>query len=285
MLRIRSLENQTIENLYTAFNEAFKDYNRQWNPQEFRDLLQRRGFVPQLSFGAFDDEKLVSFTFNCIGDFNGKKTAYDAGTGTIEAYRGKGLSTQIFRESIPHLKAAIVEQYLLETQTTNHAAISVYQKIGFQTTRELNYFVQQTAEVKMKPVKENDSLLLKEIDLQEAEKVQHFFDFVPSWQNTFTSLRRTELALKVIGAFIGEELFAYGIIVPETGDIPQMAVNKTHRRKGIGTALFSELIKHNQNSTTRIINIDAGCTHITSFLAAQNISALGAQYEMVMRLK
>ncbi len=284
MLQIRSLQNTTFETLYLAFNEAFKDYNRSWNPYEFKDLLKRRGYVPEISFGAFADDKLVSFTFNCIDNYNGKKTAYDAGTGTLEAYRGKGLSTKIFEASIPYLKEAGVNQYLLETQTTNHTAISVYKKIGFQIKRELSYFVQNTADVSIKSIKTDDDIIIEPIEITDAEKAIEFCDFVPSWQNSFASLRRTELALKSIGAFIEDELVGYGIIVPESGDIPQLVVRKSNRRKGIGAALLSELLKGNHHATTRIINVDTNCRDIKAFLAAQNIFPLGAQYEMIMKL-
>lgn len=95
-----------------------------------------------LSFGAFDGEKMVSFTLNGIGKYLGRLTAYDTSTGTIEAYRGQGLASGIFEHSLPFLKEAGVEQYLLEVLQDNESAIKVYKKAGFQITRSFNYFRQ-----------------------------------------------------------------------------------------------------------------------------------------------
>jgi hypothetical protein len=78
MLNIRSLGSSTFEQLYVAFSAAFAVYDVQLIAEQFRSLLQRRGFVPELSFGAFDEDSLVSFTFNGIGLYKGERMAYDA---------------------------------------------------------------------------------------------------------------------------------------------------------------------------------------------------------------
>jgi ribosomal protein S18 acetylase RimI-like enzyme len=106
-------------------------------------MLKRRGFNPDLSFAAFDNNEIVSFTFNGIGNFNGIPTAYDTGTGTLKSHRGKGLATQIFEYSIPYLREAGIRQYLLEVLQHNTKAVSVYKNLGFKTSREFNYFAQK----------------------------------------------------------------------------------------------------------------------------------------------
>ncbi len=94
-------------------------------------MLSRRGFVPSLSFGIFEGDKLISFTLNGIGQFNGEKTAYDTGTGTIKEYRGRGLASKIFTDSLPFLKQAGVSQYLLEVLQHNTNAVGVISKTRF----------------------------------------------------------------------------------------------------------------------------------------------------------
>jgi hypothetical protein len=68
MLNIISLGSSTFEQLYGAFSAAFSDYEVQLIAEQFRSLLQRRGFVPELSFGAFDEDSLESFTLT-VSDF------------------------------------------------------------------------------------------------------------------------------------------------------------------------------------------------------------------------
>lgn len=46
---------------------------------KMESMLHRCGFVPELSFAAFQNNKIVSFTFNGIDHYKGIKTAYGTG--------------------------------------------------------------------------------------------------------------------------------------------------------------------------------------------------------------
>jgi hypothetical protein len=105
-MEIKSLAKTNFETIFKAFNQAFADYEIQINKEQLQTMLKRRGFNPNLSFAAFEDHEIVSFTLNGIGNFNGTLTAYDSGTGTIKEHRGKGLATEIFEYSIPFLREA-----------------------------------------------------------------------------------------------------------------------------------------------------------------------------------
>ena len=283
-MEIKSLRNIEYDLLYSSFRKAFKDYDIQLTKDELFSMLQRRGFVAELSFGAFDKGQIVAFTFNGIGVYNNIKTAYDTGTGTIEEYRGKGLASQIFEYSLPYLREAKVEHYLLEVLQHNTKAISVYQKLGFKTQREFYYFIQE------EPLKTNDkttdsSITIKTIDMPRREITEEFSDFVPSWQNSFDAISRKQDDFKIQGAFIDNELTGYCISEPETGDITQIAVNKNHRRKGIGTLLFKESLIHNKCQTVKIVNTAIDCDSINKFAESQGLSVTGKQFEMIKDLK
>lgn len=113
-MEIKSLENTCFGTLFEAFGQAFADYEVQLDETQLRRMLRRRGFDPRLSFAAFDGERIAAFTLNGTGNFNGLPTAYDTGTGTLEAYRGQGLAAKVFEHSIPYLREAGIRQYLLE---------------------------------------------------------------------------------------------------------------------------------------------------------------------------
>lgn len=49
MYRFSSLERISFDGLYKAFSKAFKDYEIQLSGDELQVMLQRRGFVPELS--------------------------------------------------------------------------------------------------------------------------------------------------------------------------------------------------------------------------------------------
>ena len=87
-IRIKSLKDTSFDELFEAFRQAFAEYEMQLNRAELQAMLKRRGFDPELSFAAFDGDKIVSFTCNGIGDFNGIRTAYDTGSGYKRIFVG-----------------------------------------------------------------------------------------------------------------------------------------------------------------------------------------------------
>lgn len=284
METIKSLEKISFETLSESFAEAFKDYDVQITKKELQILLTRRGFVPELSFGAFDDKRLVSFTFNGIGYFNGIKTAYDTGTGTIKEYRGKGLATKVFEHSIPILKNAGAAQYLLEVLQQNTKAVSVYQKLGFEVSREFNFFVSQTDELNLESPKINSKYTLKPISLDYSDQMMSFWDFSPAWQNSFDAVARCLTDFKIAGMFDGQKLAGYCIFEPVTGDITQIAVDKGYRRKGIASALLAEAAKDNRHKNIKLINAEIGCDSIRQFAESRGIVLRGKQFEMIRLL-
>lgn len=95
-MEIRNLEHTDFETIFHGFKKAFADYEIHFEKEEVRSMLKRRGYNPQLSFAAFDNDEIVAFTLNGTGTFNGVLTAYDTGTGTIKQYRGQSIAGKIF---------------------------------------------------------------------------------------------------------------------------------------------------------------------------------------------
>ena len=284
MKTIKSLDKTSFESLFIAFNEAFSNYEIQINKEELRIMLKRRGFMPKLSFGAFEDEKLIAFTLNGIGLFNGVKTAYDTGTGTIKEYRGQGIASDIFTHSLPFLKDAGISQYLLEVLQHNTNAVSVYKKLGFNISREFNYYTQNSKQVK--PYSKNlpAGCYFKEIDLDHKEQLMQFWDFTPSWQNNFEAIMRKITDFKTIGLYKDNTPIGYCIFEPTSGDVTQIAVDKPHRRQGIASALLNEMLKHSECSSIKVVNTEISCNAMTAFLESNGIPLKGKQFEMIKKL-
>ena len=283
-MQIKPLTEATFGTIFQAFRQAFADYELQLNEAQLQTMLRRRGFNPDLSFAAFDGDEIVSFTLNGVGNFNDIPTAYDTGTGTLKAYRGKGLATEIFEYSIPYLREAGIRQYLLEVLQHNTKAVSVYRNLGFETTREFNYFVRKNEEINLETKTAALPCSIQQIDLSTLDSVSGFWDFHPSWQNSFESIRRATADFVGLGAFADRKLAGYCILEPVAGDITQLAVDKQHRRKGIATLLLREAIRLNKNDAVKIVNTDIACHAITNFLEAKNITVTGKQFEMVRKM-
>jgi ribosomal protein S18 acetylase RimI-like enzyme len=284
MMIIKSLKNSSLEEIYSAFEAAFSDYEITLSKDELQRMLIRRGFVPELSFGAFDNGQLISFTFNGIGTFNGEMTAYDTGTGTVKEYRGQGLASRIFLESIPELRKAGVRNYLLEVLQHNTSAVSVYTKLGFKATREFNYFSLNMSEITWLNKALPGQYSIRSISPDFVSRMELFQDFVPSWQNSFEAISRNPDDFIAKGVFHGQELVGYGILEPTSGDITQLAVSVNSRRQGIGSVILKELSVHNQHVNLKLVNSEVSCRSITQFLEAHNMRPKGRQFEMIKRL-
>ncbi len=283
-MEIKSLNNICFDELFEAFEQAFADYEVQLNKAELFAMLKRRGFEPKASFGAFDGNKTVSFTCNGTGNFYGTPTAYDTGTGTLKEYQGKGLATQVFKYSIPYLKALGIKEYLLEVLQHNTGALSVYQKLGFEVTREFYYFTLKNNQINPSSRTLDFPYTLKPIKIDEYNSIPRFWDFKPSWQNSMEAIERSIEDFICLGVFSEGNLIGYGVFEPTSGDVTQIAVDKQYRRRGVGSLLFQKMLESNKHSSLKIINTDIECHSITAFLQSKNIEPAGKQFEMIKRL-
>lgn len=283
-MEIRNLKNVDIQIIFDAFEQAFSDYEVEFNKEQVRAMLKRRGFNSELSFAAFEGHKIISFTLNGVGSYNDVATAYDTGTGTLKAYRGKGMAQEIFKYSIPYLKEAGIKQYLLEVLQHNPAAISVYTKLGFKITREFNYFRQEKSKVRNEIRERNCLCKIEPIEVNSILSASEFCDFYPSWQNSLDSIKRAGDDLVCLGAFTPSGIVGYCVVEPNSGDLTQIAVDHPFRRKGVAAYLFEEALHLVKADIIKILNTDISCSSITSFLQNRNINVIGRQYEMINQL-
>jgi ribosomal protein S18 acetylase RimI-like enzyme len=283
-MEIKSLEKTNFATILEAFSSAFADYDIQLNAEELQAMWKRRGFYPNLSFAAFEGGDIVAFTLNGVGNFNGMKMAYDTGTGTLKEYRGKGLATEIFEYSIPYLKEANIGHYLLEVLQHNTKAVSVYRNIGFEVTREFNYFMWESEKMSNEVKNSEIPYVVKSIEIEKYHSVSDFWDFYPSWQNSFESIQRASENFISLGAFIDRKLAGYCVFEPDSGDITQIAVGKPFRRQGIASSLLREIRKLNKASTMKLVNADISCNAMVDFLKAKNIELSGKQFEMIKKI-
>jgi len=284
MIEIRSLSTIPFETIFEAFSTAFEDYEVQLNAEQLRVMLHRRGFDKDLSFGAFHNNRLVSFTLNGIGEFNGTRTAYDTGSGTLKEFRGQGLATAIFKHCQPVLKASGISQYLLEVLQHNSQAVSVYRKQGFEVSREFNYFICEKEKVMPGAANLPENVVLGPADLSMRSAMQACWDYSPSWQNSFEAIERNPVDFIFQGVFSDSRLVAYSIFEPVSGDITQLAVCHDFRNKGIGSVLLQKMMKLNKNAIIKLVNAEANCESLTTFLQAHNVSLSGKQFEMIKQL-
>lgn len=287
MIIYRPLTEADFPAFYQATLAAFADYAVPYQPTEdsVRRMLVINGVDYDLSVGAFDGDRMVGFTINAAGEWNGKRTVYDSGTGVVPEYRRRNISRDMFDFIRPRLSENRIEQYLLEVICDNEPAVRLYQSLGFETTRRLLVFKRQ------EPVfvreRKSENFTVKRIETLDWDLFESFQAYVPSWQNSIDSMKRSladETIVKTFtGVYAAEELIGYAVVFHNSGSIPQLAVSEKHRRKGFGRALLNHIQKQTEKPLT-VNNVDAQAGGAAAFLEANGFSLLTTQYEMLLKL-
>ena len=275
---IRTLEAVPLPLLTEVFNAAFAGYAIPFTLDELRlrRMLQRRGFRPELSVGVFAADRLVGFTCTGIGTWRGEICGYDSGTGVVPEYRGRGLAAQMMEATLDRCRAAGATRYVLEVIRENTSARKVYEKCGFTVTRDLSCWRIDAAGPQPPPT-----------DLRVLQcfrgNYERFWDWSPSWQNSTESIGRAEEHFVMITAMQRREVLGYAVICPETGDLPQIAVSREHRRHGIGRALLGKALDLTEGSV-RVVNTDGGDSGTSAFFTAIGAEQILRQVEMDIAL-
>ncbi len=277
-MRIRTLEQTTLEDLAACFNLAFSDYMvpLQAGASQLAADFPSKGIRMELSLGAFDGERLAGFILTGIDTIEGVACAYNAGTGVVPAYRGQRLTTQLYEVLLPLLKARGVEDCYLEVITANHRAGKVYESLGYTRQRTLACYKGRLDACGAAGIE------LRLLEQAELPQLQAFWDWHPSWQNGMPAVTRIFSNLVTVGAFVGGHLSGYLVYNPAQRRMLQFAVDKSRRRRGIGRSLFG-YIAAQQSPELAVINVDEDAgTH--AFLQSLGLRSYLSQYEMKLRL-
>ncbi len=285
-IKIDQLGDVTFETIHEAFRKAFADYVEPFSLslEQLQYMLERRGCDLNLSFGAFYQDKLLGFILNGVGEWNGIRTAYDTGTGTIKEFRKKGIATRIFNDSLNILRDNQIEQYLLEVIKTNSSAVELYRKAGFEVSREFDYYVSPKSEIKFRKYRLNNEYQVVKLEDPDWGLFASFWDFQPSWQNSMDSINRKIDHFTFLGLVNDHNIIGYGTIEKHTGDIPQIAIKKSYRGKGLATTLVKKLIWQSNSDEIKIINAAADYEPFKRFAKSINLEPGHGQYEMVLAL-
>ena len=279
------LSEEHFAELYAIFTEAFSDYVYPFALTElqFQNHLVVNGVDLRRTAGYFVDGRMAGFSLNGFGEWNGKQTIYDAGTGVIPSHRRRGLSEAMFEMMLPHFAAAGVEQCLLEVITSNTAAVKLYEKLGFEVSRQLA-LLQSDGGIKT-PRRISPDIVIRHLPQADWAIFNSFWDGTPSWQNSPEAVERSAHNKTIKAAFLGEECVGYLIYSSRFGRASQMAVHPEHRNEGIGTSLLKAMEAETADGySLQVINIDKSLPGAMQFFRDHGFYERVAQYEMLLPL-
>ena len=276
MITYRLLSSNDFNSLFECFLAAFSDYqvDMKMSREQFELRLARDGVRLDVSVGAFDESKMVGFYMNALGEWQGKQTAYDAGTGVTPAYRRQGIAEELFAHVVPRLKEIAVEQYLLEVLTGNERAIRLYRKLGFVETRRFAVFR------KNEPVTPLGDSGIGRVERPDWELFKSFWDGYPSWQNSIDAVDRIPNERVVVCAYVDEMLVGYGVAFKPWANLMQLAVAREHRRKGIGSRILAAL-QAEMPESLKVTNVDEELIETMTFFDGKGFEMVFEQLEMV----
>lgn len=136
-LEIRSLGDCTIREITEQWNTGFLAYFNDMNlsVENMNIRLGRLNIHPELSIAAYIGGIPAGFVMIGMANVDGRKLAWNGGTGVNPEFRGRSLSKLLLQEAIRRTQAAGAESLSLETRTDNDRAIRAYHRVGF-TIRE-----------------------------------------------------------------------------------------------------------------------------------------------------
>jgi ribosomal protein S18 acetylase RimI-like enzyme len=280
------LNEQAIPDLYDSFMEAFSDYfvPLQLSREQFDIKLKREGVELTFCAGAYHSGSLVGFILTGLGEWMGKPTAYNAGTGVMPEHRGHRLTQQLYEFMMPKFRASGIEQCLLEVIQENKPALRTYKNVGFRTTRSLDCFRARKQDL----IFHEDAP--EDITIREAHKpdwlvYKNFCDVIPAWQNTFQAFKRYPEKKMLLEAWDDQhQLVGYVAFIPQTGSVAQLAVQPGRRNHGVATALLKEVVRQTESAALMLVNIDATSQVMLEYLKRRNFTRILGQYEMILPL-
>ncbi len=281
----RFLSEDYFQTLYDAFIEAFSDYVVPFalTETQFRNHIILNAVDLARTVGCVESERLIGFSLNGFGHWEGKPTVYDAGTGVIPDRRRRGISEAMFDLMLPVFRENGAEQFLLEVITTNTGAIRLYEKLDFHIVRD---FALLQCDSRISWAAETQkNIEIREIGEPDWDLLTTFWDGKPSWQNSIDAVKRSNKMKRILGAFADEKCVGYVVFSGKFGRVAQFAVDKKHRNRGIGTALVLAMQSETADGfSMQVINIDKSISTAMKFFHNRGFYVRLSQHEMVKQM-
>lgn len=267
---VRHLGDTDFKTIMECFLSAFDNYFVKM-PTDHNFYVARwnaAGVRFDLSYGMFDNNKLVGFIINAIDERQGELTAYNSGTGVIPDYRGKRIVKIIYDYAIPDLIENGITKCLLEVITDNVKAIKSYEGIGFKICKHYKCFSGAIS------VEAQNKYTLKEMSFDAVN-----WDTMPnqelySWDNQYSSLAKGNY--KYFQVLVNNEVQSFFAVNPENGYIAQLEI--LNGVPSSWTTLFSAI--ESLQKKIRINNIDDRLTDKIKAVETAGLKNTVDQYEM-----
>ncbi|MBW3519971.1 GNAT family N-acetyltransferase [Flavobacterium sp. NKUCC04_CG] len=280
-MELITLENTDLQSILNILNEVFADYviPLQLTVAQLEQKIAAENIQLNLSIGVVSAGKLVGLMLHAINHMDGKVCVYNAGTGVVPEFRGKGIVANMYRFLLPKLQELGVKAMLLEVILGNDSAIRAYEKMGYRVNRTLDSFKGVVA-----VVAENKNLEVRDLVNLDWDCLKTFWTASPAWQASEQALDNSRERLSVLGAYEGGALVGYVAFYASIARIQQLAVAPNQRRKGVATKLIEAMKTAVGGPEIAINNVDHEAIDVIAFLQSMGLSYRLSQFEMIKNL-
>ena len=277
-MEIISLKDTPFDTILQCFFDAFADYFVDVRmPEDFWRQRWRADRVDlQYSYGVFDGDYLVAFILNGIGNRDGKKLAFNAGTGVIPAYRGRRLVKTMYETFLPELKSIGIEACALEVITENTRAIKAYQSAGMAITR---HYICYNGSFEIPKIIQTD-VDFKKTPYPDWEKYRDFRQEPLSWGNSRGAVELYN-SFDAFEMWDQNEMTGYFLIDPQKKLLAQFEV-RNNNWENWGNALFQKIGK--LTPLIKINNLNNKNQAKIRFLKQIKLPIVIEQFEMEMTI-
>ncbi|WP_161863649.1 GNAT family N-acetyltransferase [Algicella marina] len=239
---------------------AFSDYIVPLQPDAdtFKATLISRGFDPEASFVAVDDDEIIGF-WN-VATRNTKR--YLIGSGTRIGHRGRGLASRLGMAAISAAQNGGSESFSLEVIEGNAAAERLYRKMGFDVTRKLDCYRLDHPSPDRSSCKQSDFGSV-------ANAIHRYSTWEPTWQNATETISRLPLT-----CFLHEK---GGAIIGTGGLVHQIAASEP-------SAIEDLLAAAATVGSLTLVNVDSADSALSAVLQGLGADRFIVQSEMRLSL-
>lgn len=142
MISFKRLSECTFAEAVDLWNRGFEGYYfpMTTNAFSFVQRMGNEGLSPDLSVVAVKDGQIIGFVLNGTRVINGKKVAWNGGTGVVPEYRHQGVGKALMKEVFDVYQSEGVAVATLEAISANVNAINLYEQMGYEVVDQLHFY-------------------------------------------------------------------------------------------------------------------------------------------------
>lgn len=272
---VRHLGDTDFTTIMDCFLLAFENYfvKMPADHNYYKQRWKAAGVRYDLSYGMFDDSKLVGFIIHAIDERGDDLTAFNTGTGVIPEYRGKRIVKSIYQYAIPDLINNGITKSVLEVIIENEKAVKAYKGIGFEICKNFKCYGGELS-----------SDLNYDNQIEEVPFHKILWEQMPnqdkySWDFHYKSLRDGKS--RYFNVYNDKKVESFFAISTENGTINQLEV--LNDQIGNWERLFSAV--QSVSKQVRIINVDDRLENKLAAIGNSGLKNTVNQFEMELDIK